>query len=378
MDALSLDVDHALAYGDDPWRHGEPSGSGRVRRPGRGRASCAGGIGRRRVARVALRPWRRGRLQCRTRADRRSTSAGSPSDAVPGRAPDVPDSRRQARPADVEAAQVGPATSTTPRPRSFSVTQSTECGTLDPGRRVPGGVRTMPMEPVTVDLDGAGLVNAVAALGCDVAPHDPRRGQRRELWWDEERDQYGEAVVFCDPARSRPRSSSASRPTQLPSKMRFVAAQFEALLTDDLWIRNLADANAMAPAPRCAPTPTSPAWSRWSAGRSTASSSRLAAPAIPRSLRSPSSGCGTRRSTRCGGRRCSTRPTPTSRRVAALTLDPSRPRRRLRSTRFGGVSPASTVTAPRTRRAPCACGWRRDAEPMWGNSTARGAASSRG
>ena len=33
---------------------------------------------------------------------------------------------------------------------------------------------------------------------------------------------------------------------QLPSKMRFVAAQFEALLNDDLWLRNAAHANAMA------------------------------------------------------------------------------------------------------------------------------------
>ena len=34
--------------------------------------------------------------------------------------------------------------------------------------------------------------------------------------------------------------------TQLPSKMRFVAAQFDALFADDLWIRNAAHANAMA------------------------------------------------------------------------------------------------------------------------------------
>jgi threonine aldolase len=33
---------------------------------------------------------------------------------------------------------------------------------------------------------------------------------------------------------------------QLPSKMRFVAAQFNALLTDDLWIRGAAHANSMA------------------------------------------------------------------------------------------------------------------------------------
>ena len=36
--------------------------------------------------------------------------------------------------------------------------------------------------------------------------------------------------------------------TQLPSKMRFVAAQFLALLEDDLWLRSAGHANAMAAA----------------------------------------------------------------------------------------------------------------------------------
>jgi threonine aldolase len=33
---------------------------------------------------------------------------------------------------------------------------------------------------------------------------------------------------------------------QLASKMRFIAAQFEALLSDELWLRNASHANAMA------------------------------------------------------------------------------------------------------------------------------------
>jgi threonine aldolase len=33
---------------------------------------------------------------------------------------------------------------------------------------------------------------------------------------------------------------------QLPSKMRFIAAQFHALFTDDLWLRGARHANAMA------------------------------------------------------------------------------------------------------------------------------------
>jgi threonine aldolase len=57
---------------------------------------------------------------------------------------------------------------------------------------------------------------------------------------------YGEAVVFCDPALGVDARFIRKQATQLPSKMRYVATQFEALLTDDLWLRNAAHANAMA------------------------------------------------------------------------------------------------------------------------------------
>jgi threonine aldolase len=57
---------------------------------------------------------------------------------------------------------------------------------------------------------------------------------------------YGEAVVFCDPALGANARFVRKQCTQLPSKMRFVAAQFEALLTDDLWVHNATHANAMA------------------------------------------------------------------------------------------------------------------------------------
>jgi len=57
---------------------------------------------------------------------------------------------------------------------------------------------------------------------------------------------YGEAVVFLDPELGENARFVRKQAAQLPSKMRFVAAQFEALLTDELWLRNAAHANAMA------------------------------------------------------------------------------------------------------------------------------------
>ena len=46
----------------------------------------------------------------------------------------------------------------------------------------------------------------------------------------------GEAVVFLDPELAERAEYVRKQITQLPSKMRFVAAQFLALLDDDLWL----------------------------------------------------------------------------------------------------------------------------------------------
>jgi threonine aldolase len=57
---------------------------------------------------------------------------------------------------------------------------------------------------------------------------------------------YGEAVVFLDAELGRMAPFVRKQAGQLPSKMRYVSAQFEALLTDDLWLDNARHANAMA------------------------------------------------------------------------------------------------------------------------------------
>ena len=56
---------------------------------------------------------------------------------------------------------------------------------------------------------------------------------------------FGEAVVFLDPALAERAMYVRKQVNQLSSKMRFVAAQFNALLHDDLWIRAAEQANAM-------------------------------------------------------------------------------------------------------------------------------------
>ena len=53
-------------------------------------------------------------------------------------------------------------------------------------------------------------------------------------------------MVYLDPALARRAAFVRKQITQLPSKMRFVAAQFNALLHDELWIRLAEHANAMS------------------------------------------------------------------------------------------------------------------------------------
>jgi threonine aldolase len=57
---------------------------------------------------------------------------------------------------------------------------------------------------------------------------------------------YGEAVVFFDMSLAKDFKYTRKQGTHLPSKMRFISAQFEALLTNDLWRRNAEHANRMA------------------------------------------------------------------------------------------------------------------------------------
>jgi threonine aldolase len=56
----------------------------------------------------------------------------------------------------------------------------------------------------------------------------------------------GEAVVFFQPRLSDNFLYLRKQGMQLASKMRFIAAQFETLLTDDLWRRSAEHANRMA------------------------------------------------------------------------------------------------------------------------------------
>lgn len=133
------------------------------------------------------------------------------------------------------------------QPAVVSITQSTEMGTLytiEELQRLSGFVHS---KGLFLHMDGARISNAAAALGCDF----------REMTTDVGVDvlsfggtknglMFGEAVVFLNPDFVEHAKYIRKQTTQLHSKMRFIAAQFEAFLTDELWRKNAEHSNSMA------------------------------------------------------------------------------------------------------------------------------------
>jgi threonine aldolase len=131
------------------------------------------------------------------------------------------------------------------QPAVVAVTQSTElgtCYTLAELRKIADFCHASDLR---VYLDGARLANAAAYLDCSLA----------ELAECADVLSFGatkngavgaEALILMRPGLAADIPYLRKQQTQLTSKMRFLAAQFDALLTDDLWRQNALHANAMA------------------------------------------------------------------------------------------------------------------------------------
>ena len=131
--------------------------------------------------------------------------------------------------------------------RVISITQSTEMGTV----YQPGEVRALAdfahEREMFLHMDGARIANAAVSLGQTL------RQATRDLGVDvlsfggtKNGIMGGEAVVFFDPKLASDFLYLRKQGMQLASKMRFIAVQFEALLTEDLWKRSAEHANRMA------------------------------------------------------------------------------------------------------------------------------------
>jgi threonine aldolase len=133
------------------------------------------------------------------------------------------------------------------QPRVISITQSTEMGTVYQPEEIQALARFAHERDMFLHMDGARIANAAASLGQTL------RQATRDLGVDvlsfggtKNGILGGEAVVFFQPQLGHDFLYQRKQSMQLASKMRFIAAQFEALLTDDLWHRSAQHANRMA------------------------------------------------------------------------------------------------------------------------------------
>jgi len=133
------------------------------------------------------------------------------------------------------------------QPMAVSITQATEVGTLYQPEHIATISKICRDAGLPLHMDGARFANALVSL--DMTP--------AEMTWKQGVDivSFGgtkngcwcaEALVFMDPARAKDLPFIRKRAAQLFSKTRFVAAQFDAYLRDDLWLELARHSNALA------------------------------------------------------------------------------------------------------------------------------------
>lgn len=133
------------------------------------------------------------------------------------------------------------------QPKIISLTQCTELGTVYSREELKEICDYAHAHNMYVHMDGARLSNAVAYLGCSP----------REITADVGIDvlsfggtkngmMFGEAVVFFNTSTANEIPFIRKQLMQLHSKTRFIAAQFSAVLKDNLWLKTASHANRMA------------------------------------------------------------------------------------------------------------------------------------
>lgn len=132
-------------------------------------------------------------------------------------------------------------------PAVLSLTQATEAGTVYSNAEVAALAEIAHARGLAVHMDGARFGNAVARLGCTPAEASWKAGvDALSFGATKAGAMAAEAVIFFDPARAAAMSSRRKRGGHLLSKHRYLAAQFEAYLADDLWLKLARHANAAA------------------------------------------------------------------------------------------------------------------------------------
>jgi threonine aldolase len=131
--------------------------------------------------------------------------------------------------------------------RVVSITQSTEVGTVYKPAEIKALARFAHDRGMFLHMDGARIANAAASLGQSLRQATRDLGVDVLSFGGTKNGALGaEAVVFFDKKLGHDFLYLRKQGMQLASKMRFISAQFDALLTGDLWLKSAQHANRMA------------------------------------------------------------------------------------------------------------------------------------
>jgi len=247
IDALrAANLGAALPYGQDPWT---------TRSAERFRALFEaevdvfytfGGTGANVVALQCLLASHEAVI-CPTSAHINVDECGAPERFTGAKLIDVPASDGKLSPGAVRALLQPSHDEHHVTPRVVAISQPTELGTVYTLDEIGELAELAHEHGLVLYVDGARLANAVAALGCTVRELTYGAGVDVLTFGGTKNGMlYGEAVVFLRPELARRARFARKQAGQLASKMRFIAAQFDVLLQDDLWLASATNANDMA------------------------------------------------------------------------------------------------------------------------------------
>jgi threonine aldolase len=133
------------------------------------------------------------------------------------------------------------------QPRVVSITQATEMGTIYQPKEIRALARFAHQHAMFLHMDGARIANAAASQGLSMREATRDLGVDVLSFGGTKNGAMGaEAVIFFDKEFSRDFLYIRKQAMQLASKMRFIAAQFDALFTNELWRKNAEHSNRMA------------------------------------------------------------------------------------------------------------------------------------
>jgi threonine aldolase len=134
-----------------------------------------------------------------------------------------------------------------PQAKVISLSQSTEYGTVYSVEELKAISAVAKKHNLYLHMDGSRIANAAVSLNSAFADFTRDAGVDVLSYGGTKNGMmFGEAIIVFNPALAEELKFFRKQGMQLHSKMRFIGAQFSALLTDDLWKKNAAHANRMA------------------------------------------------------------------------------------------------------------------------------------